>query len=121
MAIVPVFFLAMTCFAQAPAKKVIVNGHDQSLYTYDEAVKALTAHLDEFGVKGDLAPLPSIGVQLRTARTKKNVSIAMLAHETGLSEETIQKIERDIVSPTRDLLMQIEDYLGEELILANGK
>lgn len=86
-------------------------------YTYEEAVELLTAHEDEFQAKGALPEILTIGKQVHHARIKHNISLSYLSFVTGLSEETLIKIEEDKITPTRDILIKIEDLTGETIIL----
>ncbi len=92
---------------------------EQKTYTYEEAVEALTAHEDEFGTKGEIVKIPSIGIQIFNARMKKNVSLSTLAFVIGLNEESMKKVETNLIVPTRDILTKIEDFLGTEIIISN--
>jgi ribosome-binding protein aMBF1 (putative translation factor) len=119
LTLLPIFLVALACSAQI--QTIVVNGHKQDVYSYDQAVKALTSHIDEFGVKGELEELPTLGDQLRHARQAQNLTWTDLSDKTGLSESIIEKIERNMVTPTRDLLAKIEEVIGTELILTVGQ
>ncbi len=99
-------FISFSTFAQSSS--------NEGYMTYDQAVMLLTAHQGEFTEKGEF---PSIGQQILDARNKKEVSPSTLAYVAGISEESILKIEADMIAPTRDIIAKIEDFLGEEIIL----
>ncbi len=96
------------------------NTEAQKTMTYEEAVRLLTAFDDEFNEKGEAPEFPTLGKQIANARNKKNVSLSTLAYVSGLSEEVISKIEGDRITPTRDILAKIEDFLGEEIVLMDN-
>ena len=89
----------------------------EKTYTYQEAVELLTAHEDQFQAKGVLPEILTIGKQVREARIKHNISLSYLSFVTGLSEEILIKIEEDRITPTRDIIIKIEDLTGESIIL----
>ncbi len=93
---------------------------NQKSHTYEEAVKLLTAGDDEFTIKGELPELPSVGQQLHEARIRHDISLSTLSFVAGLSEEVLTKIEEDRITPTRDIISKIEDFLGEEIILIDN-
>ncbi len=99
------------------------NSVMQESMTYEEAVALLTAHenIDEFTTKGDLPEFPTMGKQIAIARQKKDVSISTLAFVAGLPENAIIKIEEDKITPTRDIIAKIEDFLGEEIVLLDNQ
>lgn len=58
-----------------------------------------------------------IGDQIKKARINTGVSQKDLATAIGLSKENIQTIESGVAVPTRDIIVEIEETLGVEIIL----
>ena len=54
----------------------------------------------------------SIGLKLRTLRTRKRLTLARLAAETGLSTALLSKLETDRMIPTLTTLAQISRVYG---------
>lgn len=59
----------------------------------------------------------TIGAQIKKAREAKKVTITDLAKEIELSVKNVENIEKDLVIPTLDVLVQIQEYLNCEIIL----
>lgn len=58
-----------------------------------------------------------IGQQIKEARMNIGVSQEELASAIGLSKENLQTIEKGVAVPTRDIIVEIEETLGIEIIL----
>ncbi len=58
-----------------------------------------------------------IGDQIRSARESTGVSQQELANAVGLTNEHIKTIEKGFAVPTRDIIVEIEETLGVEIIL----
>lgn len=54
----------------------------------------------------------SLGSQLRSLRTKMNLTLADLAEEADLTASFLSQVERDITSPSVATLKRIADILG---------
>ncbi len=60
-----------------------------------------------------------IGQQIEEARHKVGISQNQLAETLGLSVANIKTIEKGDAVPTRDIIVEIEERLGCEIILDN--
>lgn len=63
----------------------------------------------------------AFGKRLKSIRKHKEVTQEQLAEQTGRTSETISKIERGLVYPGVDLLIQIADYLDVSLDTLLGR
>ena len=63
----------------------------------------------------------SLGKRLKSIRKSKDVTQEQLAEHTGRTAETISKIERGLVYPGVDLLLQIADFLDVSLDTLLGR
>jgi transcriptional regulator with XRE-family HTH domain len=59
--------------------------------------------------------MPRIGERLKSLRTRRKLTIRVLALRSGVSHSTISLIERDRISPSIDTLGAILDALGTTL------
>ncbi len=66
----------------------------------------------------NIAP-PHIGIQIQEARNKVGISQNDLAETLGLTLRHIETIERGDAVPTRDIIVEIEERLGCEIVLDN--
>lgn len=60
-----------------------------------------------------------VGEQIKTARLNTGVSQTELATAVGLKKENIATIEQGFAVPTRDIIIEIEETLGIEIVLDN--
>lgn len=60
-----------------------------------------------------------VGFQIKKARMSMDISQQDLARAIGLSQESLQTIERGTAVPTRDIIVEIEETLGIEIVLDN--
>ncbi|AUH64998.1 cupin domain-containing protein [Paracoccus zhejiangensis] len=60
--------------------------------------------------------MAKIGRQLKELRSRRQLSIRVLAARSGVSHSTISLIERDQISPTIDTLGAILDALGTTIV-----
>ena len=59
--------------------------------------------------------MPKIGSKLHELRTRRRLTVRVLASRSGVSPSTISLIERDAVSPSLDTLQAILDAMGSTL------
>ncbi len=118
--------LGLTSFAQTSTNsgpdidfdffEIETENQNPKLHTYEEAIKLLSNDSAEFIEKGK-SVLPSVGKQIREARMEKGASLEAIAFVTQLETTDILKIENDEVTPTREIILKIEDFLGEDIVL----
>lgn len=60
-----------------------------------------------------------VGFQIKKARMSMDISQQDLAQAVGLSQENLATIEKGVAVPTRDIIVEIEETLGIEIILDN--
>lgn len=107
-----VIILAQSVTAQSVATRS--EAQNQKLYTYQEAIAVLKAEKPEFAAKGEY---PTVGQQIYSLRSKKNVSLSTLAFIVGLKKDVLVKIEQNKTVPNREIIAKIEEFLGDEIIL----
>ena len=59
--------------------------------------------------------MAKIGQKLRELRSRRQLSVRVLAERSGVSHSTISLMERDSVSPTLDTLQAVLDAMGSTL------
>ncbi len=62
---------------------------------------------------------PHIGIQIQEARDRVGISQEQLAETLGLTLNNIKTIEEGKAVPTRDIIVEIEERLGCEIVLDN--
>ncbi|MGK0391310.1 MAG: ribosome-binding protein aMBF1 (putative translation factor) [Maribacter sp.] len=61
----------------------------------------------------------NVGFQIKKARMSMEISQQDLAQAIGLSKENLATIEKGMAVPTRDIIVDIEETLGIEIVLDN--
>jgi len=66
------------------------------------------------GISADRATALPLGEQIRFARLEKKISQKELADQVGLTKLNIEKIEKGLVYPQRDVMLRMQQVLEKE-------
>ncbi len=89
--------------------------------SFEQTILGDTNHSKPLAVVSDTYEtadeIPSVGQQIKKARELKNISLEAFANAIGFDIATMSKVERGVVTPTREILVKIQLFLDVDIVM----